>query len=530
MSSTHGAGPTSGIRRNSEATLDPKHQWPVGARYVAGTRPGPRHAIASTIFSLTLLATVYQNVHLPSGGAVGALFIALLAVLIVFVVLRYGDVAAALLPSRIPAPVGPRVYLSILLGLALQIGVAAWTRPIPASDHATYLRLAARLAAGLRYEHELGLSFWPPGLPLALTPFVQLLGPNAAAAIALNGVLYVVGAWYLWKLGRRLFSEHVALVAIVLFTLWPNRLFLAATASKEMLTLTATLAAISLFVDACMANPRPKGRAFGSGAGIGIAALAQPGLLLVALAWPVVFRKLLRPNGWRRSITILLVWTLGVGAVLGPWMLRNCMQFDGAFCGIATNGGSVFYRANNPMATGQWIREGEVPLEPLPELQRNRQGFEMGIRWIAENPLQAMALSARKVAFLLGSDDTGPYYAIFRGLGGTHADAESGVSPGRRLAYRIAAAVALAFWLFIVSACLNYAWYGPLEGDSRTVPILIAPLVCCIPVFALFESGPQQHVAAMGPLVLLAAAFLCGRGEERTLPLPVRAQPTTIPT
>lgn len=530
MPSTQETGLTSGVRRNSETTLDSKNPRLVGVGYDAGMRRRPRYILASTIFSLTLLATIYQNVHLPSGGVVGALFIALLAISIIFVVLRFGNAAAARLSNRIPTPDDPRVFLSIFLGLALQVGVAAWTHPIPASDHATYLRLAARLAAGLRYEHELGLAFWPPGLPLALTPFVKLLGPNAAAAIALNGVLYVVGAWYLWKLGRRLFSRHAAILAIVLFAIWPNRLFLAATASKEMLTLTATLAAISLFVDACMANPRPAGRAFLSGVGIGVSALAQPGLLLVGLAWPMIFRKFLSPNGWRRSITILLVWALGVGAVLGPWMLRNCTQFEGTFCGIATNGGSVFYRANNPLATGQWIREGEVPLEPVPELQRNRQGFEMGIRWIVENPLQAMALSARKVTFLLGSDDTGPYYAIFRGLGGTHADAESGVSPGRHLAYRIAAAIALAFWLFIVSACLNYAWYGPLEGDSRTVPILMAPLVCCIPVFAIFESGPQQHVAAMGPLVLLAAAFLCGRGEERALPLPVPAQPTTMPT
>jgi hypothetical protein len=64
----------------------------------------------------------------------------------------------------------------------------------------------------------------------------------------------------------------------------------------------------------------------------------------------------------------VVVFAAGYSATVGLWQWRNCVVFEGRFCGISTNGGNVAYRANNPLATGLWTREGLVRITDLPEL------------------------------------------------------------------------------------------------------------------------------------------------------------------
>jgi hypothetical protein len=56
-----------------------------------------------------------------------------------------------------------------------------------------------------------------------------------------------------------------------------------------------------------------------------------------------------------------LVAVIMAFAVVAPWSIRNYRVFD-AFVPISTNGGGVFYLANNPLATGHYTDIGEPDL------------------------------------------------------------------------------------------------------------------------------------------------------------------------
>ena len=124
--------------------------------------------------------------------------------------------------------------------------------------------------------------------------------------------------------------------------------------------------------------------ALGAGCAFGIGTLAQPGLLLFVLCTPIIYRGALA-IAVRKWLARCLVVCASAVVCLAPWHIRNCIVFDGQFCGLTTSGGSVFYRANNPKATGLFIPEGVEPITHLPELEQNQIGFSLGKQWIRES-------------------------------------------------------------------------------------------------------------------------------------------------
>ncbi len=497
------------------------------ARAFAAARAALRQALTRTEYAGALLSlslipvlSTYANVTLPGWGGAGALLTLLggMGVLWLGACRPWrGKLPAAVARARFP----PLRHI-LLLGLALHVAVAALSAPIPQADGAAYLDLADKLAHGRRYVDAFGyLAFWPAGLPLYLTPFVRLFGATPTAIAAANGVLYLLGAASVAYLAQTVCGQRAAAPAALLFTLWPGRLLLAGVVAKELLCLGLVAASLALLL-AALASPGPRAflRALPAGAAMGWAALAQPGLLLLLLAYPPMFRAALKTLSWQRYLAILATTLLGATLVVAPWMLRNCEVFSGQFCGVATNGGSVFYRANNPAASGSWIPEGEIAITHLPELEQNRLGFELGKQWLREQPLAALALAVRKEVLLLGGDAYGAYWAIKRGDGRLDAGIRQDPDTPRETAYRAAKLFSLFFWIAL--GCMAIRGLRALRHRSReqaeaALPLLY-PFLYGVAVFALFESGDRQHMFAVPPLIALALAHLyapeeAGRGR-----------------
>lgn len=399
--------------------------------------------------------------------------------------------------GRLPGNIG---FMHIAAGGVLaQLAVALITQPVPVSDGRSYLSLAHMLATQLHYMDETGArAFWPPGLPLFLSPFVALFGPGLPALTVANIVMYLLGLAALWTLARELFDARVAALSALLFTLWPSRLLTAALASKENLTIAMMLCGLALCVLAYRPGTAARWRfALGAGAAFGVAALAQPGLLLFTLGIPLCFRYAARV-GVRRFVGLWLLTLSAALLTLAPWHVRNCLLFDGQFCGLATNGGSVFYRANNPIATGGWIPEGTIRITHLPELEQNRRGFDYGKQWIRDNPGDFAMLAVRKFGQLVRDDRYGAYWAILRAA--PHAD------PARRAWFHAANALSWLFWMLIICCVARALVAGKLLRADR-LPLLY-PLLYSAAVFAVFESDRRQHMIALAVLIVLAAAWM----------------------
>lgn len=405
----------------------------------------------------------------------------------------------------------------ILLGLALRL---AWVLLFPApftSDGWSYYDLARRLARGQPFQTPTGgWAEWPPGYPFLLLVLFKLLGVGPWAVTIANLLLFTATVPVVHALARRLGGEGTARLSTLLLALWPNLVTSAGLASKEMVITFLLPLTLLLYLTA---DGRPRGWAWRLGAGLtlGYAILTQPALILFAGFVPI-YELLLRTPLPRTAGRLALV-LLGAAAVVSPWSWRN-QRVLGEVVPVSTNGGSVFYRANNPLATGGWIRHGERRLDGYDELTGSKLGYQWGKEWIRDNPGAFLRLALTKQTLFLGDDATGVYETLKRGL-----KISGGLYAGLKL---VVNAWWWALWALVLAAFL-------LRPDLARRPEALLFLLCVLyfwGIDSVFESGARHHVPLVGLLAVLAALPATASAREPNLgrePLPHRPEAFPLP-
>lgn len=397
------------------------------------------------------------------------------------------------------------------LGLAIAAGIAlrlAWALLFPApftSDGLSYYKLAVNLATGEPYVTPTGgLAEWPPGYPFLLLAHLLVLGVHPWVVTLVNLLLFAATVPVIGALGRRVSGaggEGAARLAVLLFALWPNLIAMAGVANKEGVIVLLLPLALLLYLTADE-RTRPWAWHLGAGLALGYATLTQPGVMLavgIFPAWEVLRRASLLRTAGRFALLLL-----GMALVIAPWTARNHRVF-GQHVLISTNGGSVFYRANNPLATGGYIPHGERRLTGLSELEVDARGYEWGKEWIRENPADFLRLAVRKQILFLGDDSMGPYESMRRGLrlsGTPYAAAKLAVN-----------AFWWGIWALILLALLNRlnrpGWHRRPEAL-----LLVLAILYFWAIDSVFESGARHHIPLVGLLAILAAGVASPRSEE----------------
>src|SRR5262249_31099047 len=147
------------------------------------------------------------------------------------------------------APRTPRALLLVLT--ALVVSRALWIALVPTQpidDFAWYHDTASRLASGAyrapRWPSCSLLSAW--GYPLFLARIYARLGSSLLVAALCNLVLGAGAAGLLFLLAQRLFGAPTALLAALLFALWPGQLMFTSVVASEHLAVVLELAALLL--------------------------------------------------------------------------------------------------------------------------------------------------------------------------------------------------------------------------------------------------------------------------------------------
>ncbi|HYO14937.1 MAG TPA: glycosyltransferase family 39 protein [Thermoanaerobaculia bacterium] len=379
----------------------------------------------------------------------------------------------------------------ILGGLALRL---AWALLFPApfaSDGLSYYELGERLANGLTYQAPPRgeWAWWPPGYPFLLFAGFEIFGVAPWVVTLVNSLLFVATIPVLDALAARLGGEETARVATLLFALWPNLVTMAGVASKEMVIVLLLPSALLLYLAAGSSRSRAarSGGRIAAGLALGYATLTQPGVMLVVLAFPI-WDVLLRVPLLRVAVRFATV-LLGMALIVLPWTTRN-HRVLGEFVLVSTNGGGVFYRANNPLANGGFMERGERQVKHLDELTQNRLGYQWGKEWIREHPADFLKLAVRKQTLFLGDDGVG-LYEIKR--------SESiGDAPyaGAKLAVN---AWWWGIWALVLLALLTH----PDWTRRPEVLLVLLAILYFWAIHSVFESGGRHHV----PLAALLAVL-----------------------
>ena len=224
---------------------------------------------------------------------------------------------------------------------------------------------------------------------------------------------------------------------------------------------------------------------------LGFATLVQPSYMLMPIA--LFLSELLGGVCVRKALIRTILIIIGLIIVVMPWSIRN-VQMLGQVVLVSTNGGDVFYRANNPLATGGYVAHGEVSLN-LPELEKNREGYRLGLEWIKNHPIDFLQLAVRKQVLFLGDDAAGAYESLKRGR-------ESGDVSG---SYALIKAFCNGFWLMLwIAVFLSPSW-RIIHSSTRSL-LLMAVFAYPLAIDSIFESGGRHHVPVVVILALVVAA------------------------
>ena len=205
----------------------------------------------------------------------------------------------------------------------------------------------------------------------------------------------------------------------------------------------------------------------------------------------------LRAAPFRQLLVHALLLSVGFALCVAPWTLRNQRVF-GEFVLITTNGGINFYLANDPLAKGGFTPRGEVDLSSYGEVESGRVGFELGRRWVMENPVDSFLLSLRKQILFMGDDSQGVYEALRRRL-----SSHLGL-------YAVPKASCNGFWLAVWLAISLGSW--ALIKDGTHIPLDATLLVLSVAylygLHSVFISTGKYHVPLTGVLAILAGIVI----------------------
>lgn len=388
--------------------------------------------------------------------------------------------------SRLP------VWQILLLGLALRVCWILLFPAQPGSDGAVYLGLAERLVQGGAYETSGTKAYWPVGYPLFLVPWVAVFDDARLAYLGSNLALFVIGAFGVASLARFLAGQRAGNLAALIFAVWPNLVFMAGTPEKEQLVL-ALLPWATHWMLAALNQSGRSGSVFGSGLLLGAGTLVQPSLQFLPFVGAVLLVGSARQLRIGAGQAVLVM--LGAALVVAPWTYRNFLVFDTPVL-VATNGGSVLYRANNPLATGGYTPRGEVDLDGLDELAQDREGRRLAVEWIKENPKRFVELMFEKQNRFMGDDAVGVYNTF-----------KVGGAAGSETLYAGLKAISNAWWM-LIWLLLGFLALRTRSVGGVTNLLGLAPIWLWLYLFALhsvFESAGKYHVAVLWiPCVLLA--------------------------
>ena len=384
-------------------------------------------------------------------------------------------------------------WLALVLGIGLMLRFA-WLAAFPTelySDGKVYFYLARRLyETGIYRDDQGGYAYWPPGYPMFLVAFMRLFGVQSWIPIVANLLLFCGTVPLVWRIGALVRGEGTGRVAAMLIALWPNLIFTVGTGSKELLLAFLLPLAIVLYV-----TPRSRlwlgriAKPLGAGSSLGLAALTWPATALFAfvlLAYDIIGNE--RPIVIaRRFLPVLAV----LGLIVGAWAYRNYLVLGTPV--IATNGGNVFYLANNPLADGGYSEVGERSLAGLTEVERNRTGSRWAWEWIRSHPGDYLRLVLRKHLYFLGDDSMGAYETLKRGFD---------ISDSR---YAIAKAASNSFWLLLWMMILVNVVRQSEGGEALPLITVLMLSVCCFYAMdSLFQGGSRHHVPVAASIAALA--------------------------
>ncbi len=275
--------------------------------------------------------------------------------------------------------------------------------PSQRADDLFYDEIAYRLVA----EHQYTNAWYPHGYPLFLALIYALFGRSWFIARLVQAALGAATCLVIYRLGSKVFSERVGLVAGVLLAVYPGHVFFCWRLMAEplyiLLLIWSLVLALSLVED-----PRPL-RSILLGVVVGVAQLVKANLFLFPAMLMVWFAFSARASGARRVLCVAaLIISLALTVLIQPMV--NFLS-AGRGSALPSITGWALWQGNNPLSVGFWDWDDDAPivkafieshgfggrLKTAGPLEKEPIYRSLAWAWIRENPWRFLALMPRKL-------------------------------------------------------------------------------------------------------------------------------------
>ena len=364
-------------------------------------------------------------------------------------------------------------------------------------DPKYYYSAAIRIYYGEIKEGH-GLFVGGPLYPYFLALLMHVVGVNYLRLRLIQCLIGIATTALVARLGERLFSRTVGMVAGLACTLCGPLVISELGFENEFLVTFLTVAAVSLLV----ARRHTRWGVFASGLLLGLAALAR-GNQLFAVGFTILW-LLLDAVPLRTRMVRSLLLAVGVCLAISPITLRNYLLFH-EFIPISAHGGYVFYLGNNPEASFHYVplsfggtsTEGEFPAAWNEASRRTGKNlspngassywFKEGLRFIAAQPGKFLANAGNKVrAFANAYEIPDNYsYTFIKGM------------------------IPFVSFLFVSFGIIfPLSFIGAFRVRTREATVLLVMPVTALVTVLIFYYNARFRTTAFPFFIILAAAGL----------------------
>jgi 4-amino-4-deoxy-L-arabinose transferase-like glycosyltransferase len=330
--------------------------------------------------------------------------------------------------------------------------------------------------------------FRAPGYPAFLAAVYRVSGePHRLPAIRLiQSALGALLAPLTALLARRLRQPpRAAIIAGILVALYPILWMYPLGLGSENLFILLTLAGLILLLQA--GDERRSTTAVAAGVVLAGAALTR-GVLSLFLLFGVGW--LARRSGWRRAV----LFGISAAALIVPWAVRNSLVL-GRPAFIENSLGYNLFVGYHPDGDGGFVSEvALIPTRFMDDGQRDAWTTRQALGFIQADPLRAVLLLPRRMAYLVGLESRELIYFYSNDLFGPIP------TPALVLAYL----VLVVPWMAVAgSAPFGLAATRDAPGRNLILLLVAATILVYVPVL----SEPRFHLPLVPALAPYAAAM-----------------------
>lgn len=309
---------------------------------------------------------------------------------------------------RKPVDSGLLLMAILAIAFAARLGVSFYLgETLNFQDSREYHALASQLAESRSYQAEgKPTAYWPPGYPFFLALVYSLFGSSITAARIVQSAIGSLSCFLVYLIGLRILGRRPALLAAAICALYPLLVYSSAALLPSSIK-TCLIACVVLFSLRAWKSGSGS-RAVLAGVFAAGAVLVAPSILptvLIIALW-VAWHDVSRP-GLGKLVPVLLM-LLPIVLCVGAWTLRN-YNVLGRPVLVSTNGGFNLWLGNHPDVTAEtgnrmtprMQRElGTVYARHKNEAERDSVLYDMGTRYISEDPMRFLKLWAAKAVNL----------------------------------------------------------------------------------------------------------------------------------